>query len=96
MNFEAALLANYVGLILAKPGELNYIRMQKKCYCQLHLGYILVHCESITIMPQTNLFPMKSLNLTADNLRAVSLGWSRLLCTELDCFRVLSFDPAIN
>ena len=54
MNLEAALLANFANLILAKPAELNYIRMQRKCHCHLYLGYILVHSENITIMPETN------------------------------------------
>ena len=56
--------------------------MQRKCYCQLHLGYILVHCENITIMPETNLFATTSLNLIAVKLRVNSLEWSS--CAELD------------
>lgn len=82
MNFKATLLANFANLILVKPGELNYNELQRKCYCQLHLGYILVHCENITIMPETNLFATTSLNLIAVKLRVNSLEWSS--CTELD------------
>ena len=101
MNFEVALLANVASLILAKPGELNYVRMERECYCQLYLGYILVHCENTTMILETNLFAMTSLNLIADNLRAISS--ERSLCTEiyisknlLHCFVVLSFLQAIN
>ena len=32
-----------------------------------------MHCENITLMPETNLFAMTSLNVTADNPRALSL-----------------------
>ena len=97
-------MASFVSLVLAKPGELNYNRMQRKCYYQLHLRYMGVLRKRHYNLPKTNLFAMTSLNLIADKPRAISLEWS--LWTELDweiysenllhCFVVLSFVQTIN